>query len=392
MAPNEYVIASTSIEDSRLAGRALGWQIREGLSAGPDVIILFLSPHYEHQVFLHALKQTCWPDMLIGCTSMSAFTSYVQGGSMASALAIRSHEMLFQATIARSAREDVVQAAEGLVASLSSADKHPTMQRTLLLFGSDEAGKLDALLPRLLRLTHGSHQLMGIYAGMNMHCHMAVLYETEAFREGVVALEILSSRPIGLASLPAWSPVGAPMLVTKLRDNTVLSIDGVAPLSLYRRQAEVQGFAWNAGKDEEMMHFLLNTPLGIDTGMGQHVCMPCAYALADGSVTFLEPVPLHGLVQFMRAPASVVVEATEKVTGSALQSMHGYEPGAALFFEGGGYRPRSANDCRLELDAVQRALGIAPYGGCSTRGQYARVHGQYGAFQRHAPLICIFPR
>ncbi|EFH89586.1 FIST signal transduction protein [Ktedonobacter racemifer] len=392
MASNEYVIVSTSIEDSRLAGRALGWQIREGLSAGPDVVILFLSPHYEQQVFLHALKQTCRPDILIGCTSMGAFTSYVQGGDMASALAIRSHEMLFQATIARNAREDVAQAAEGLVASLSSADKHPTMQRTLLLFGSGEAGKLDALLSRLLRLTHGSHQLLGMYAGMNTRHHMAVLYETEALREGVVALEILSSRPIGLASFPAWSPVGAPMLVTKIRDNTVLSIDDVAPLSLYRRQAEAQGLAWNAANDEEIMRFLLNTPLGIDTGMGQHICMPCAYTLADGSVTFLEPVPLQGLVQFMRAPASVVVEATEKMTRSALQYMHGYEPGAALFFEGEGYRPQGTNDFRLELDAVQRALGSTPYGGCSTRGQYARVHGQYGAFQRHAPLICIFPR
>ncbi|GHO73595.1 hypothetical protein KSD_13660 [Ktedonobacter sp. SOSP1-85] len=392
MAPNEYVIASTSIEDSYLAGRALGWQIREGLSAEPDVVILFLSPHYEHQVFLHALKQTCRPDMLIGCTSMGAFTSYVQGGGMASALAIRSHEMLFQATIARNARADVVQAAEGLVASLSSADKHPTMQRTLLLFGNGEAGKLDALLSRLLRLTHGSHQLLGMYAGMNTHYHMAVLYETEALREGVVALEILSSRPIGLASLPAWSPVGSPMLVTKIRDNTVLSIDDVAPLSLYRSQAEAQGLAWNAGNNEEIMRFLLNTPLGIDTGMGQHICMPCAHTLADGSVTFLELAPLQGLVQFMRAPASVVVEATEKMTRSALQYMHGYEPGAALFFEGEGYRPRSANDFRLELEAVQRALGSTPYGGCSTRGQYARVQGQYGTFQRHAPLICIFPR
>lgn len=397
MARNEYAIASTHVRDSCQAGRALGWQVMESLSAAADAVILFVSPQYDQAAFLREFKRVCQPEIMVGCSSAGEFTSYSRGEGMASVLAIRSSEMRFNVGVARGLEpnqevEEVETVAHQIVDTFSTADTYPTMYRTSFLLADQLIGQTDTFFAALTRLSRGTHELFGIGAGDDA-CfqYTPVFCDTEVIGGGVVALEILSSSPIGIALQHPWYPASPPMLVTEARDTDVVCLDGEPALTVYQRYAESQGILLNLNDYDQTMRFLLNNLLGIDMGLDYCIRVPRAYH-ADGSVTFAGPIPRDTIVQIMTTSTAATVGCVEVATRKALQKLCGVEPGAALFFDCVGSRFRLANDFYLELEAIQKALGGAEYVGCNSHGQYARTEGQYGYFQNCNALVGIFPR
>ena len=67
----------------------------------PHVVILFASSRYDSEALLESLREHCRAPLIMGCTSAGEFTVGNFGASSASALAIRSTDILFSIGLAK---------------------------------------------------------------------------------------------------------------------------------------------------------------------------------------------------------------------------------------------------------------------------------------------------
>lgn len=384
----QYAVAQTDASESRNAGSILGEQLLEGLGgAAPEAVVVFASARYDYSALLTALRDTCRPEVLVGASSAGEFTSDVPHEHSACALGLRSPEMQFAAGIGRDIARDPRAAADAAVHSFRGVNSQEYPYRTALVLTDALAGHAETTVEQIMLRTGGSYQLVGGGAGDDARFQRThVFYGTEAVEDAVVALEILSNKPLGIGLEHGWRPSGDAMRVT--------AADGMRLISLNAMQA-VQAFEEHAERTEQQfdrnqpLPFFLHNVLGIDTGFGHKLRVPLSVE-ADGSVTCAAEVPVGATVNIMEAKASPA-EAAANAVGSAMDRLQGHKPGAALFFDCVATRLRTGRDFGLELGAIQEALGDAPFAGCNTYGQIARAEGQFSGFQNCTAVVCVLP-
>src|SRR5688500_462292 len=117
-AMTDSCVAHTDIIQSGEAGTFLGSQISRALGSEPaDALIVFASPKYDYSELLRSIESACRPKILVGCSSAGEFATGTQAEGSASAVAIRSSEMLFTAGVGRGLRANPTAAAKAAVSS-----------------------------------------------------------------------------------------------------------------------------------------------------------------------------------------------------------------------------------------------------------------------------------
>lgn len=381
-----FAIAHSNVLDSREAGHGLGLQITEAMDAPPDVVILFASPVYRHGELLQALKQACHPGILVGCSSAGEFTSHVQGEGLACAIAIRSKEIYFSAGIGRGLSHDRAQAAKEVTASFRRAGTYDYNFRVALILADALAGYTDDLVEHLTSLTHGTHQFFGGGAGDNaLFHHTPVFYDTEVVSDAVVALEMLSNKPIGIGVQHGWQPVSDGMLVTEAHGMRLVSLDGKPALEAFQAHAQVTHQSFDPANP---LPFFLHNLIGIDISGVYKLRVPLAVD-ADGSILCATDIPSQHIVKFMSTAGHSSRDAAIAATKTAMQNIYGSKPGAAIFFDCVASRLRMGREFGFELQAVQQTLEDAVYVGCNSHGQIARAEGQFSGFHNCTAVVCV---
>lgn len=387
---NEFATVHTAIADSHMAGTALGLQISEALSTSPDVVILFAAPSYDHAILLKSLQSTCHPEKIIGSTSMGAFTGNFCGETSACALAIRSSEdMQFSLGIGQNVRDASVQAAHDIISSFRPPS--PVYRyRYLFLLVDGVMCHTDDFLDQLAVLDERKHLFFGASgADYAQFRHIALFYNTEVFSNAVVALEILSLKPLGIGAAHHWEPSSYDMFVTETEGLRLISIDDAPAVEAFRKYAQERGRTF----DISTPRFFLDNLIGmrVTTHDGYKLRVPVR-AMDDGSVLCASEIPRGATIRFMSAPLLTALDAVPAATDVALRRFYGQELGAALFFDCAATRLRMGDRFDLELRAVRESLGDARYAGCYTLGQILRTEGQYNGMLNGTPLVCLFPR
>lgn len=385
----QYAVAQTDATESRTAGTILGEQLLEGLGrATPEAVVVFASARYDYVELLTALRDTCRPEVLVGASSAGEFTSDVPHEQCACALGLRAPEMQFTAGIGRGIARDPRAAADAMVQSFRglSSEEHP--YRTALVLTDALAGHAEILVEQITLRTGGSYQLVGGGAGDDARFHRTHVFSgTEAVEDAVVALEILSSKPLGIGLEHGWRPSSAAMRVTAAKGTRLISLNATQAVQAFEAHAERTDQQFDRNQP---LPFFLHNVLGIDTGFGHKLRVPLSVE-ADGSVNCAAEIPVGATVNIMEAKAGPA-EAAANAVGSALDQLQGHEPGAALFFDCVATRLRTGRDFGLELQTIKQALGEAPFAGCNTYGQIARAEGQFSGFQNCTAVVCVLPR
>ncbi len=385
-----FAIVHTDLLDSVSAGYALGTQIYETLHTPPDVVLLFAAPHYNHAELLDALKRTCHPRILLGCSSAGEFTNAVLGEGLTCAVALQASDMQFSVSIGRGLQEGIDQAARQVVCSLQGLCDSSYAYRTALVFIDALHGNADVFIERLTRYTQGHYQLYGGGAGDNAQfCYTPVFLDTEVVTDAAVVLEILSQKPIGIGASHSWRPDGDLMRVTES--------SGLCLKTLNHRPA-VEAFQLHAlqtfqpfDQEQPLPFFLLNV-LGIEIGTRYHLLRAPLAVRPDGSVLCAAEVPMHNSVRIMTAVGTEPDRAAIEAVEIAQRQLYGCRPAFALFFDCVATRLRLGVSFGLEINSMSRALGSTPYAGCNTHGQVARVEGQYSGFLHCTAAVCLFPQ
>lgn len=380
----------TTADDSSAAGQDLGQKISDALAgARPDAVIVYASARFDSVPLLAALTETCRPGVLVGSSSAGEFTGEARGEGSACALAIRSPEMRFAAGVGTGVSTDREAAANALVSSFHGLNSTEYAFRTALVMTDALAGHADDLIEQLTIATSGTYEFAGGGAGDDAKFSKTQVFcGTRALSDAVVALEILSHKPIGIGVHHGWEPASEQYRVTSIEGARILTLDGYPAIEVFEQHAA----ATNQKLDRNQpLSFFLHNILGIETPKGHRLRVPLSVG-SDGSVTCAAEIPAGSTVQIMKTSSASATEAAAAAAKSAVRGLQGERPVAALFFDCVATRLRLGDVFGFELDAVRAALGIDELVGCNTYGQIARAEGQFGGFHNCTAVVLALPR
>ncbi len=385
----QSVVVSTSIEDSREAGRSLGEQISSRLDgARPDAVILFVSPKYDAAALVACLTEQCGAEIIVGCSSAGEFTSDAHGEGKTSAVAIRSSSLQFAVGIGRGISSDRRKAAEEMVGAFRCGKEGSNEYCSALILTDALAGHADELIEELTLTTGGSHQFFGGGAGDDTNFRRTQVFAgKEIASDAAVALEIISEKPIGIGVRHGWSPATPPMRVTEAHGARLVSLNASPILDIFRAHAQETSQTFD---EKEPMPFFLHNILGIDTGDGHKLRVPLAVN-PDGSILCAAEIPNGAAVCIMSTDSASACDAAANATRAAVEQLHGHEPGVAIFFDCVATRLRMGREFGDELDALKEVLGETQFAGCNTYGQVARTTGQFNGFHNCTAVVCVLP-
>lgn len=384
----EAVVVHTDLLDSESAGTSLGSQVLEKMGESPDVAILFISPTYQHSPLLQAFKQACRPKTMLGCSSSGEFTSEVMGEGLACAVALRSDEIQFNAILDLGLRKDARETARRVAAGFHDHSCFNSRYRCALILIDTIGTSPEEFLEELTLCSNGEYQFFGGGAGDNfVGANTPVFYDTEVLNDAVVALEILSPKPVGVGLRHGWVPVGNPMTVTEAHGQLLVCIDGRPALEALRQHAHRTEQVLDL---ENPMGFLLYNFFGVDTG--------CGYKLRgvmrinpNGSLFCGGEIPSGSVISMMNTTYSSSIGSASGAASYALQKLYGCNPALVFFFDCPATRYRMGEHFSSALKAVRLVADGVPFIGFNTHGQLARVEGQFSGFTNCTPLVCILP-
>ena len=370
------------------AGEHLGAQIRKGLGEKPNAVIVFASSQFDYAELLSALAAGCEPAVLVGASSAGEFTGQRRGEGTACALAFCSSEIAFSAGLGTGVMDDRARAAGDVVAAFQGTEVSTFPYRSALVMTDALAGHADDLVDQLTRLTAGKYQFAGGGAGDDAQFSKThVFFGTKAYTNAVVALEVLSSKPVGIGVGHGWIPASNAFRVTAAEGVRLISLNGMPAVEAFEEHAAAAGQVLQRG---EPLSFFLHNILGVDTGSGYRLRVPLSID-ADGAVICAAEVPTGARVHIMKTTSQSAVEAATRATESALQRLHGHRPAAALMFDCVATRLRMGDQFGVEVDSVNRMLDGAELVGCNTYGQIARAEGQFGGFHNCTAVVMLLP-
>lgn len=381
-------VARTTLADSRAAGAAMASQLNADFGrTPPDVLVVFASAVHDHGELLAGL-QDCPARIVVGCSSAGEFAGSESAGGSASALALHSDEIAFTAGLGNGLRADMRAAARQAVAGFHRSPTTDYPHRAALVLTDALAGHAEELLAELTTLTEGRYRFVGGGAGDDAKFTKThVFFGGHVVTDAVVALEMRSTRPVGIGVSHGWRPVGRPLRVTEARGPRIFGINGTPAIDVFGAFAETTKQHFDRA---DPLPFFLHNVIGVETGGGYKLRVPLSVH-DDGSISLAAEVPQNANVRFMSADDRSTVDAADQAVRSAISQLEGATPEAALFFDCAATRLRMGKQFDGELGKVASALAPAQFAGCNTYGQLARDDSQFSGFHNCTAVVCVFP-
>jgi hypothetical protein len=383
-------IASTS-RTGAAAGHDLAGRIRAELGGDvPDALVVFASSQNDYGALLAALDEDCGAGVMVGCSSAGEFTSKTSGTGMTSAIALIAPDMAFHASAAHDLSADRAAAARSIVRGFRGLESSEYRYRTALVLVDALAGHAEDLVDELTMATAGIYRFAGGGAGDDgAFSQTHVFCGTDAFSDGVVALEILSNKPVGIGARHGWVAASGPLRVTETAQTCLVSLNAAPAADAFDDYAVETSQAFDRA---EPLPFFLHNVVGVKTDAGFKLRVPLGVG-PDGGVLCAAEVPTGATTHIMSTQAVAAADAAAAAVDDAVQQVKraGETPKVALFFDCVATRLRLGQEFGAELDAVQTALGDAPFVGFNSYGQIVRSDGQFSGFHNCTAVVLVLP-
>ena len=376
--------------DSALAGEQLAHQIRQAFDGlEPSAVVVFASSAHHPQRLLEALRSGIGPDAaLAGASSAGEFTQSQQAEGQVSVLALWSDEMSFSVGVGRQVRASPAAAAGAVAQGFRGLRDTYFAYKTAMVITDALAGYADEVVEALTMATAGGYHFFGGGAGDDGKFHQThVFADTEVLTDAVVALEILSSKPIGIGVSHGWEAAGPGCRVTESDGMRIIGLNGLPAVQVFEQHAMATGQSF---RREDPLPFLLHNILGIETPGGYRLRVPLAVE-PDGTVACAAAVPQGAIVRVMKTSAESAVRAAQQAAANALAALGGHRPAVGFVFDCVATRLRLGRSFENELKACADLLAPAQFVGCNTYGQIARADGQFSGFHNCTAVVCVLP-
>ncbi len=385
----DVAIASTDKLNAD-AGDYLGNEIRKQLNGTPDALIVFAAPENNYHELLARLSASAGTKTIVGCSSAGEFTNTGSGSGLSCAIALRSPEMKFSATLGKNLSTDRKSAASQMSDNFAGMKSAEFKHRAAIVFLDALAGHADDLIDQLTISTAGTYRFVGGGAGDNAKFEKThVFCGTEAFSDAAVAMEVLSSKPLGIGARHGWSPASEPLRVTDSDAGSVKTFNIAPAIEAFQDHATATDQEFDANNP---LSFFLHNIVGVKTERGHKLRVPLGVS-ADGGVITAAEVPSGSTACIMSTGSESAAAAAADATRDAMKQVEdsGNKPKAALFFDCVATRLRLGAEFDNELDAVGKELHGVPFAGFNSYGQIVRSEGQFSGFHNCTAVVCVFP-
>lgn len=380
-------VVSTDSRDSATAGKYLAAEIRKSLSKSPGALVVFAAPQHDHKAMLSAIKKELPDTIVVGASSAGEFTNVTSGQGLACAMGLVGDDVAFTYSVGRNLALSATAAAQEIVSSFTPTPPGQFPFRSALVLADALAGHADILVDQLTLATAGQYQFFGGGAGDNAQFQKTTVFcGEEVLSDAAVALEILSSKPLGVGVSHGWSPASRAYRVTASDGMRMISLDGFPAIEAFEEHA---GETRQSLDRKEPLPFFLHNIIGVDTGAEHRLRVPLAVD-EEGAVVCAAEVPIGSVVRIMRTTTASAVSAAKEAANAALAALGG-RPAAALFFDCVATRLRMGDAFGSELSSLQERFSDVPLTGCNTHGQIARAEGQFSGFHNCTAVVCVFP-
>ena len=382
--------ALTTAADSNEAAREIISGVRSAFDgADPHALIVFVSAQHEYERLLGSLREAFPRTCLVGSSSAGEFNGVERSEGAVSVLALHCEDARFSVGIGRDLAASPARAAAAVSATFAGIGSADYPHKAALVMTDALAGFSDALVEELTLATRGEYSFFGGGAGDDgrfLSTH--VFAGGEALRNAVVALEILSSKPIGIGVAHGWEPASPPLRVTEVEGARIISLNGRPAADVFEEHARGNGRSFDRS---DPLPFLLHNILGIATSGGYRLRVPLSVD-EQGAVHCAAEVPNGAIVHIMRTSEASALQAAHDATHSALAALGGAEPAVGIVFDCVATRLRLGEAFDRELRACADLLQPAVFAGCNTYGQIARAEGQFEGFHNCTAVVCVLPR
>lgn len=388
-AMTQVAVAQTNLT-GREAGETLGRQVRERLAGPPDALIVFASPHGEHEALLEALAEATGTRTIVGCSSAGEFTSDAAGQGLTNVTALRSDSIRFTAVSATGISRDHEGAAQRIADGFAGEDLHAFPHRAALVLVDALAGHAEELVDALTVRTGGSYRFFGGGAGDDARFRRTFVFcGTAVHEDAAVALEIVSRKPLGIGARHGWTPASRPLRVTEADASRVVSLNASPAVEAFEEHAEATTQPFDRS---DPMPFFLHNIVGVETPAGFKLRVPLGVAEHGGIVCAAE-VPEGATTRIMSTGGASAADAAAAATRDAMDQVRqgGGAPRAALFFDCVATRLRLGHEFGRELAAVAEELEGTPFAGFNSYGQIVRADGQFSGFHNCTAVVCVLP-
>lgn len=271
-------------------------------------------------------------------------------------------------------------AAGDALANVDPSHGHPLVLLFLDTRAGDQAeaigGAYEAAGPRI--------PLAGGAAGGARGAPFAGRHTLEA---GLVAIALVSPRPIGLGVANACQPFGIPSIVTRSHERMVLELDGRPAVPAY---LDGLGHSGSDLSDSEFQSIASTHPLAQPELNGTRRFRHITGREGDALIC-ATAIPPNAAIEYTReAPGDIVATAGEAVH-RALARMGPAPASCALVFDCAGRKQAIGGSLDAEMSTLLGGFGEASpeLAGAFTHGEVARVRGAKGD-QNHAIVVVAF--
>lgn len=267
--------------------------------------------------------------------------------------------------------------------ALAAIDDDP--YGVVLLFVDSESGDQAEVVAGAYAVAGGRIPLAGGAAG---GCARARFAAGRALSEGVVAVAVGSSTPIGVGIAHGCVPRGVPSIVTRSEGANVVQLDGRPAQDVYFEKLGVDG----ADVDDERFNVLAMVhPLAEPDLTGAVRPRYVRARDADGALVCATSIERNAAVEVCDQTPETIVQSARVAVQDAVSQLEA-PPEAALVFDCAG---RSAwmggTLAERELESLVAAFGgrTPSLAGAYTRGEIGRARGAKGD-RNHSVVVAAF--
>ncbi len=382
---------STAVEPADAARDACAAALAGRTPAAGDLMLLFPTVEYDPGELFGAARRVAAPAHVVGCSSFSSFTrtDQVQRGVVAAFLP--SAGMSFGVAAVDGLGADIYRAAYDVTQLALDRAGGEGPHGALLMFSDGLAGDQREVVRGSYAVTGATVPLVGGAAGENQQLYTTYQYaDGNVMTNGLVAIWINSTAPLGVGVQHGWHPIGEPMIVTRAEGNIVHELDGRPAVEAYlaQRASDPLGRNLYGVGSVTFSASMVDEPLGLANVSGRFdVRHILSRTPADGLVMFGH-INEQSVVQVMAGDARELVDAAGRAGSDAIAQLDQAPRGALVFSCTGRVAPLGSQ-LAAEATAVSQAMGDCPMAGFFTYGEFARATGSTGFHNATVAVLAI---
>jgi hypothetical protein len=354
-----------------------------------DIVIIFISPIFEQQAVIRAVRSITGYAPLIGCSSAGTITNLGVFRNSIAVCILSSDSCKFSCAIGRNVIKNS-RLAGSEAAKLSSNIINVTKQ-LYIMFSDCLLGNTADILRGAQEIRGTSFPIIGGSATDDLRFQKSYQYLKDSiYTDSVVGLLMGGNIKIGTGTAHGWQPIGKPHSITKAKVNIIKQIDGNRAYELYEQYLDKSynelitggiarlGCSYPIGmRLDEKKEFLIRIPLKIDD---------------NGSIILNAEIPEHKNINLMIGDKRSLLEATKKACTQALTGIRKSSIKFAFVFSDIGRLQLLRNDSQQEVNIIKQMIGKdIPFFGCYTCGMYAPIDflKYHGRSYIHSQTISI---